>query len=252
MRDSTNDFNDESFARNLDQTGQHYMIDSTLVKFIVNSAELETDDIVLEIGYGKGALTRELSRKCKVIAIDVEENKFEAKNVEFITGNILTMFNQLHETYNFNKIVANIPYNISEPLMKLIFKKHQELELIVLTVGKNFSTIISTKDNRMGLIASHMYDVEILRTVKPKSFSPAPSVDSAVILLEPKSDALSKMYSKLVLLDDRKLKNAFEKIFIDKTKRQVKELTTHSLFDKKLYELNNKEFVELDEMLKLF
>jgi len=240
---------DESFGRNLDQTGQHYMIDSTLIKFIVNSAELEKDDIVLEIGYGKGALTKELAKKCKVIAIDIEENKFEAKNVIFIKDNILNTFNQLYEKYTFNKIVANIPYNISEPLMKLIFKQHKELELVVLTVGKNFANLLMSNDNRIGVIAAHMYNIELLKTVKPKSFSPPPRVDSEVILLEPKSDVLSEMYSKLVLLDDRKLKNALEKILADKTKRQVKELTTHPLFDKKLYELNNKEFVELDAII---
>jgi len=241
---------DESYARNLDQTGQHYMIDSDLIKFIVNNAELEKDDVVLEIGYGKGALTKELSKRCKVIAIDIEEHKFDAKNVTFVQGNILIMFDELYEKYTFNKIVANIPYNISEPLMKLIFKKHKELELVVLTVGKNFSNIISGTDTRMGLIANHMYDIELLRTVKPRSFSPPPRVDSEVILLEPKRDVLSELYSKLVMLDDRKLKNAMEKIFIDKTKRQVKELTNHPLFEKKLYELSNREFLELDTLLE--
>ena len=241
---------DESYARNLDQTGQHYMIDSDLIKFIVNNAELEKDDVVLEIGYGKGALTKELSKRCKVIAIDIEEHKFDAKNVTFVQGNILIMFDELYEKYTFNKIVANIPYNISEPLMKLIFKKHKELELVVLTVGKNFSNIIAGTDTRMGLIASHMYDIELLRTVKPRSFSPPPRVDSEVILLEPKRDVLSELYSRLVLLDDRKLKNALEKMFVDKTKRQVKELTNHPLFEKKLYELSNREFLELDTLLE--
>jgi len=241
---------DNSFGRNLDQTGQHYMIDSTLIKFIVNSAELEKDDIVLEIGYGKGALTKELAKKCKVIAIDIEENKFDVKNVIFIKDNILNVFPKLYETYAFNKIVANIPYNISEPLIKLIFKQHKELESVVLTIGKNFATLLTSNDNRIGIIAKHIYDVELLKSVKPRSFSPPPSVDSEVILFEPKSDALSDMYSKLVLLDDRKLKNAMEKIFADKTKRQVKELTKHSLFEKKLYELSNKEFLELDNILR--
>jgi 16S rRNA A1518/A1519 N6-dimethyltransferase RsmA/KsgA/DIM1 with predicted DNA glycosylase/AP lyase activity len=134
--------------------------------------------------------------------------------------------------------------------MKLIFKKHKELELVVLTVGKNFSNLITGSDTRMGLIANQLYDIEQLRTIKPKSFSPPPRVDSEVILLEPKHDALSELYSQLVMLDDRKLKNAFEKILANKTKRQVKEITVHPLFDKKLYELSNREFLELDAVLK--
>jgi 16S rRNA (adenine1518-N6/adenine1519-N6)-dimethyltransferase len=240
---------DESFVRNLDQTGQHYMIDSSLIKFIVNSAELEKDDIVLEIGYGKGALTKELIKKCKVIAIDIEENKFDAKNVVFIKGNVLTMFDELFEKYHFNKIVANIPYNISEPLTKLLFKKHKELESVVLTVGKNFSEILTNNNARIGIIANYLYDIELLKAVKPKSFSPPPRVDSAVILLEPKNDALSELYSRLVLFDDKKLKNALESVLKDNTKRQVKALMTYPLFEKKLYELSNAEFLDLSQVL---
>ena len=242
---------DESLGRNLDQTGQHYMIDAVLIRFIVNSAELEKDDVVLEIGYGKGALTKELAKKCRVIAIDIENNVFDAKNVTFVEGNILTMFNSLYEKYSFNKIVANIPYNISEPLMKLIFKKHQELDLIVLTIGQNFANLSTGNNNRIGIIANRLYNIELLRTVKPKSFSPPPRVDSQVILLEPKADASSKLYSQLVLLDDKKLKNALEAILTNKTKREVKELTSNSLFDKKLYELSNEEFLELNRTLSL-
>jgi 16S rRNA (adenine1518-N6/adenine1519-N6)-dimethyltransferase len=240
---------DELQGRNLDQTGQHYMIDKTLIEFIVSCADLDKDDVVLEIGYGKGALTKYLAKKCKVIAIDIEEYKLDLKNVTQVQGNILNLFDELFERYRFNKVVANIPYNISEPLMKVLFK-YTELDLVILTMGKNFADIIMQSENRLGIISNQLYDIELLKTVKPRSFSPPPRVDSAVIKLEPKSDLLSAMYSKLVLLDDRKLKNAFEKILADKTKRQVKELTQHVLFEKKLYELSNREFLELNEIMK--
>jgi len=237
--------------RNLDQTGQHYMIDKVLIKFIVNIADLENEDVVLEIGYGKGALTRELVKKCKIIAIDIDKNDldFIDGKLRIVHGNILDMFDELYEKYSFNKIVANIPYNISEPLMRILFK-HSQIEEIILTIGKNFADILQRTDSRIGIIANHLYDIELLQLVSPKAFNPRPKVDSAVIHLEPKMDSMSKLYSQLVMLDDMKLKNAFEKIFIDKTKKEVKELTTLELFNKKLYELSNKEFLELDEILK--
>ncbi len=240
---------DESGARNLDQTGQHYMIDKTLIEFIVSCADLDKNDVVLEIGYGKGALTKYLAKKCKVIAIDIEEYQLDLKNVTLVKGNILNLFESLFEKHRFNKVVANIPYNISEPLMKILFK-YTELDSIVLTMGKNFADIITQTDNRLGIILNHLYDIEYLKTVNPRSFSPPPRVHSALIKLEPKSDNLSKLYSKLVVLEDKKLKNAFENIFSDKTKRQVKELTQHVLFEKRLYELNNREFLELDNILR--
>ncbi|MGV8086218.1 MAG: ribosomal RNA small subunit methyltransferase A [Candidatus Woesearchaeota archaeon] len=236
--------------RNLDQTGQHYMIDKSVIAFIVENSDLEKEDVVLEIGYGKGALTKELAKKCKVIAIDIKEHKLDVKNATFITGNILKMFNELYEKYKFNKIVANIPYNISEPLMRLMFKKHSEIELIVLTIGQNFSNILSQTDNRIGIITNKTYELELLKIVKPKSFSPAPRVDSAVIKLIPKYDSSSNQYIQLILLDDKLLKNALENIITTKTKKEIKALTIGSLFEKKLYELSNTEFIQLSNFLE--
>jgi 16S rRNA (adenine1518-N6/adenine1519-N6)-dimethyltransferase len=242
-----NDLTDD-FSHNLDQTGQHYMIDKSIIAFITENADLEKTDVVLEIGYGKGALTKSLASKCKLIAVDIEKNEFELKHVKFVQGNILNLFNELYAKYHFNKIVANIPYNISEPLMKILFKNTQ-IESIVLTIGKNFVDILMKNDTRIGIIANYLYDIELLKIVKPKSFHPQPRVDSVIIKLEPKSDKLSKIYSQLVLFDDKKLKNALASIFSNKTKREVKTLTTRPLFNKKLYELSNKEFLELDEIL---
>jgi 16S rRNA (adenine1518-N6/adenine1519-N6)-dimethyltransferase len=240
----------EDFSRNLDRTGQHYMIDKRLIEFIVKSADLRPSDVVLEIGYGKGALTKELSKKCRVIAVDVEENRFDAKNVTFVHGNILKLFDELSEKHKFNKMVSNIPYNISEPLMKLLFK-HLELESIILTVGKNFADLLLRKDNRIGVIANHLYIIESLKSVSPKAFFPQPRVDSVVLRITPrKTNSINSIYRKLVLLDDVKLKNALEKILVDKTKKEVRALTTNQLFNKKLYELSNEEFIELENFLK--
>jgi 16S rRNA (adenine1518-N6/adenine1519-N6)-dimethyltransferase len=241
-------FSDDLTGRNLDQTGQHYMIDKSLIGFVIGNADLDNSDIVLEIGYGRGALTIPMAKKCKIIAVDIEKNNFSAKNVVFVQGNILDLFDELYSKYKFNKVVANIPYNISEPLMKLLFKHN--LDLIVLTVGKNFAELLARPDNRIGIIASNMYDVELLREVKPSAFNPRPRVDSAVISLEPKFNSMSKIYQQLVLLDDKKLKNAMDILLSGiKTRREIKQLTTNSIFEKKLYELSNKEFELLNEYL---
>jgi len=236
---------------NLDQTGQHYMIDKSLIKFIVDSANLKKTDIVLEVGYGKGALTRELVKHCKVIAIDIKHYDLGLKNVVQIDANILDVFEELYKKYEFNKIVSNIPYNISEPLMRKIFKTG--IETVVLTVGEDFGKTLSKKDNRIGIIANDMYSVEILKKVSPKSFRSNPRVDSVVArLLRKSADSNSysdSIYSKLVLFDDMKLKNAFEKIFAGKTKREIRSLTNNLLFSKRLYELSNEEFVALEAYL---
>jgi 16S rRNA (adenine1518-N6/adenine1519-N6)-dimethyltransferase len=242
---------DESYSRNLDQTGQHYMIDKDIIRFIVKSADLKSSDIVLEIGYGKGALTKELVKHCKVIAIDTENNdlNFIDSKLRMIKGNVLELFDELYKKYNFNKIVSNIPYNISEPLMKLLFK-HPELESIVLTFGRNFAGILLKKDNRIGMIANHLYIIESLKDVNPNAFFPCPRVDSVVLRLTPRKT--NSIYGKLVLLDDLKLRNALEKILNNKTKREVRALADAVLFDKRLYELSNEEFLEFNQIITSF
>jgi len=247
------DNEDLSGARNLDQTGQHYMIDKVLINYIMLNAELEREDVVLEIGYGKGALTKELAKKCHVIAVDIEDNSSDIKNVTFVHANILKIFDELFEKYKFNKIVANIPYNISEPLMRLLFRVYDSMDMILLTMGKNFSDILLATDNRVGILVDHLFDIELLKVVKPRSFSPPPRVDSAIVKLESKvasAEILTDIYSKLVVLDDMKLKNAMEKVLPKKTKREVKEIVDRPLFEKKIYELSNKEFIELEEVLR--
>ena len=233
---------------NLDQTGQHYMVDKDLIKFIVSSADLKNSDTVLEIGYGHGALTKELAKRCKVIAIDIEKFQLDMKNTVFVHGNILNMFEDLKSKYKFNKIVANIPYNISEPLMKLLFKTN--IELCVFTMGKNFTEIL-TGNNRIGIIANHFYKIHILKLASPKAFRPIPRTESAVVkLILKEQDNIGALYKKIVILDDKKLKNVFEKILINKTKREIKAMVDEKLFEKRLYELSNDEFIELDEVIR--
>ncbi|MGV8151369.1 MAG: rRNA adenine N-6-methyltransferase family protein [Candidatus Woesearchaeota archaeon] len=236
---------------NLDSTGQHYMVDKKLIKYIVDEAMLLPGDVVLEIGCGHGELTKLIAKKCKVVAVDIEDNGLEGKNIIFVKGNVLDLFIGLREKYGFNKIVANIPYNISEPLMKLIFKI--DVELILLTVGKSFSEILTLRNTRMGIIANELYDIEILKKISPKAFHPMPRVDSSLVILEQRDiDTVEKpavYYKELVMLDDKKLRNALIKI-IPKTKKELKAILDDELFNKQLYQLSNKEFIKLDEILR--
>ncbi|HEY9706186.1 MAG TPA: rRNA adenine dimethyltransferase family protein, partial [Allocoleopsis sp.] len=186
------------FDDNLDQTGQHYMIDQELVRFIVKSSLIKNSDIVLEIGYGTGVLTRELAKKSKLIGIDIDGKCDQVKNSILISGNILDTYWDLKKKYNFNKIVSNIPYNISEPLMKEIFK--DDLDLVVLTIGEKFSKILLSKDSRVGIISNDIFDVQILKAVSPSAFNPRPKVDSSVVRLIPK-DPSKSLYKKIVRYD---------------------------------------------------
>jgi 16S rRNA (adenine1518-N6/adenine1519-N6)-dimethyltransferase len=252
---------DVSAQRNLDQSGQHFMIDKKMIKFIVDSAELKAKDVVLEIGYGKGVLTRELIKKSNVIAIDIEENELgiDSDKLALIKGNILEEFDELKIKYDFNKIVANIPYNISEPLFRKLFKNH--FDLAILTIGKNFAEILTKKDNRLGMIADKLLSIKILRSVPKKAFHPQPRVGSMLISVSKiiDLDDAGKIYRDLLFLDNKRIKNAFEKIIQNEssmrkiTKKALKALIKNNSMEeicsKKLYELDNKEFLMLDRFI---
>lgn len=227
------------------------MIDRKLIKYMVDEAMLLPDDVVLEIGSGHGELTFEIAKKCKVIAVDIEGIKLDHKNIISIKGNVLDMFLELHKKYGFNKIVSNIPYNISEPLMKLLF--NVDVELVLLTMGKNFSDILIAKDNRISIIANELFDIEILKMIPQRSFRPMPRVDSALVLMQQRDlDIVDKpaiYYKELVLLDDKKLKNALLNI-LSGNKKDLKLKLKDKLYDKNLYQLSNKEFMKFDEFLR--
>jgi len=240
-----------SIIMNLDQSGQHYMVDKKLIKYIVDEAMLLPDDVVLEIGSGHGELTKGLAKKCKVIAVDVDDSDLNGGNIVFVKGNILEIFLDLHNKYGFNKIISNIPYNISEPLMKLIFKI--DVEFILMTMGKNFADLLIKKDNRISIIANELYNIEILKLISPKSFRPMPRVDSALVLMQQRDlDIVQKpaiYYKELVMLDDKKLRNALPSI-LPGNKKDLKKKLEDQLYDKKLYQLSNKEFLKLDELMR--
>jgi len=249
----------ELTATNADRKGQHFMIDRKTIKFIIDHAQLLKDDMVLEIGYGHGELTNRLSKKCKVIAVDIEDNsslldKTVNKSIDIVHENILECFSSLYDKHHFNKIVSNIPYNISEPLIRLIFKI--DLELIILTVGKGFAEILTSRNNRIGIIANALYEVEMLKKIHPKAFRPSPRTESAIVALRQRSmdyiPKASAVFKGLVLLDDKKLKNALEQI-ISANRRESKNIINNSglkFLDKKIYQISNEEFLELNKFIE--
>lgn len=237
------------FQKLMEESGldQHFMVDRSLIKKIINYSDLKKDDIILEIGPGKGFLTKELVKKCKVIAVEKDES-FEPeltklkrinKNLEIVFGNAL----KLVKTLKFNKIVSNIPYNISEPLFKQMFKL--KLESAIVTVSESFSKKLLDKNSKIGLQASLFFDINKLEEVSREAFLPRPRTDSAIIRLTPKKEELTKsekILKKFTLLNDKKTKNALMESLIEAlslTKKQAKELITKLNMTKQVLEKNS-------------
>lgn len=248
---------------NLDQTGRHYMVDKDIIEYIVKAAGLKETDVVLEIGCGKGALTKEIIPYSLVVAVDIDEDVpfFSSDRLLVIHGNILDIINHLKDRFDFNKIISNIPYGISEPLFKRLFRT--EFDLCIITMGKSFAELLKKKDNRISIIANSLFTIRQMRDVPRKAFNPVPRVDSVIlkiIRIPPHElNPVAKVYRDLVFLDNKKIKNAIEKIIENESsfKKMTKKALTkliedHKLVDicdKKIYELDNEEFLKFNKFL---
>ena len=193
--------------------GQNYLIDDFKRKKIINYGNLTKDDVVLEIGPGIGTLTIELAKKSKkVIAIEQDTTIFNIladrlkkegiTNVELINGDAVKV-----DFPEFNKIVSNLPYQISSPISFKFLE--YDFDLAILMYQKEFADRmngkVGTKQySRLSAMLYYKADIEFLTKVSPESFIPSPKVDSAVIKLTPKemdkniSKEDYKIYSKVV------------------------------------------------------
>ncbi|MFH1506124.1 MAG: rRNA adenine N-6-methyltransferase family protein [archaeon] len=224
-----------------DNLDQHFMIDTSILYRIVELANLKPDDIVLEIGPGTGNLTKLLAKKAKIICVEKDcDISLDIKNTEFHNANVLDVI----ETLKFNKIVANIPFNISEPLFKKLFKL--KFELAVLTSGMKFYDLLMS-EHRFGIVAREFFNIELIQEIPKSAFKPRPRVKSALIKLIPKEN--DSILKNIILLDDKKLKNAILKAFEGKeTKKETKEklkVFNSKTSEKRFWELNEEEFTQL-------
>lgn len=170
---------------------QNFLTDKNILEKIVEAADLNINDIVLEIGPGLGVLTNELSKRCKkIIAVEKDEKMLEVlkdrnyPNIELINKDILKTTIQLPEKY---KLIANLPYYITSPIIRMFLEKDQP-ELMVLMIQKEVAQRICAKNKLSVLSVSVQFyaDAKIIKYVSRNCFYPVPKVDSAIIKIIPK------------------------------------------------------------------
>ena len=181
--------------------GQNFLKDKTTLKKIIEAARLTKEDVILEVGPGIGVLTKELAKKVqRVIAIEKDEKMVEIlketikdfSNVDVKSGDIL----KINVQSNFDiqllkkyKIVANIPYYLTSPLIRKFLEEKYQPELIVLMVQKEVAQRICSAPPNMNLLAVSVQfyaKAEIVSYVSKKCFWPSPKVDSGIIKITPK------------------------------------------------------------------
>ncbi|KYK23880.1 dimethyladenosine transferase [Thermoplasmatales archaeon SG8-52-4] len=207
--------------------GQNFLIDKRVAEREIKYAGITKNDVVLEIGPGKGILTKLLADKAKkVIAIEIDRNlitllkKSIPDNVELIYGDCLKI--DFDAIPKFNKIVSNLPYQISSPITFKFLK--YDFELAVLIYQKEFADRMvarpDSKDySRLSVGIFYKTNCELLENIPKTSFRPQPKVDSCIIRLTPRNippfEVLNEKYFQnltKILFNNRrkKIKNIIE------------------------------------------
>ncbi len=186
------------------QLGQNFLKDDAVLDRIVEAASLQKSDVVVEIGPGTGALTRVLSAQAKkVVALEVDTDLMPtllkqfplSGNVSIIEQDILTADvadilrkQDVAEGDNY-KVVANIPYYITAPIIQRLLELPMPPKCIVLMIQKEVAERITAKVGALSILAvsvQYYADPELLFMVSKTAFDPVPKVDSAVVRLIPK------------------------------------------------------------------
>ncbi len=184
--------------------GQNFMIDQNLVRVVADAGNIAPGDVVIEVGPGTGTLTEEiLSRGARVVAVEIDrdlakllrERHAGDERFTLIEGDALSSKHALNEDLKTHlaaslrdarppKLVANLPYNIASPL--IIELLIAGVDLLAFTVQKEVADRLraapaSDAYGPLSVMAQMLARVEVLRTLSPQAFWPAPNIESALV-----------------------------------------------------------------------
>jgi 16S rRNA (adenine1518-N6/adenine1519-N6)-dimethyltransferase len=187
--------------------GQHWLKDRDVLAKIADDADIAETDTVLEIGPGLGTLTSELLRRAKkVVAVELDgelaaklPGQFPGTSLEVVNQDILSFdLTRLPEKYI---VVANVPYYITSKIIQLLTTATNKPKTIVLLIQKEVAERLAAKPGDMSILAvsAQIYaEVELSDVVPARFFTPPPKVDSQVVVLKTRPQAL-------VSVEDEKL-----------------------------------------------
>lgn len=181
--------------------GQNFLVDENFIHKIVDALLLKSDETVVEIGAGRGALTEKLITKAgKVVAIEFDRDLIpelwlrfgEKENFKLVDADALHVdFTRLSANGKRMRLVANLPYNISTAILQRLMDQRNAFSGLVLMfqreVVERITATESSKERGFLTVLTELYfEVERLFDVPPNAFRPAPKVWSSVVRLSPK------------------------------------------------------------------
>lgn len=248
--------------------GQNFLNDKNIIDKIVSSINPVSDDLIIEVGPGAGALTKELVKKnANLIAFEIDKetskylNKFESDRTKIIYEDFLKvdLSDYVDNRYKKIYVIGNLPYYITTPILEKIMESSIDVESITVMVQKEvadrFSAHPGTKNyGYMTVLLNYFYDIHKLIDVKRTCFQPQPNVDSAVVQLVNKNCS-RELYEPLKKI----LKESFQfkrKMIINNI-RSIDRETLINVLVKHGYassvraeELNLETFIELSKDLR--
>lgn len=246
--------------------GQNFLIDANILEKIIASAEITKEDCVIEIGPGIGTMTQYLAENAReVVAVEIDKNLIpileetlkEYKNVSILNEDILKVdLNRLVKEKNDGrpiKVVANLPYYITTPIIMGLFEGHVPISSITIMVQKEVADRMQvgpgTKDyGALSLAVQYYAKPEIMLNVPPACFMPRPNVGSAVIRLTRFEEPPVKAQ------DERKMFSIIRAAFNQRRKTLANALTNGLAYtneEGRVIHVNRKEVCEALEKMGL-
>lgn len=227
----------ENSVRLKKKYGQNFCIDSSVIDDIVKVSKINNEDTVLEIGPGAGVLTKELAKTAKkVIAVEIDDEMVKLlqkelksfDNVDIINQDIMK-WDRLSSLPIGTKVVANLPYYITTPILIRLLDERSLFDRITIMVQKEVAERLCAKPSTKAygaitLAVNYSTQASLVRIVDRKAFLPPPNVDSAVVTMK----VLDK--PQVYVSDETKLNTLIRTSFLHRRKTLINSLSASNIF----------------------
>ena len=236
---------------------QHFLVNQSIIDLFIKSCDIKESDNVLEIGAGKGVLTKYLHEKANSLTVIEKDVRLVPylKDYNVIYRDVLAV-----DIKDYNKIVTSLPYSITEPFMYKLLDVN--FDKLIMMCGKTFVDNLKNNNTKLSIMCNLYYNYELISDVKPDSFNPKPKVMSSLITMTKKDintlDKKDKIIAMLYKYRYMKVKNALKEIIIkldNTTQRIAKEYVStlnikEEILDKLFDELSSEEVLYLKDIIK--
>jgi 16S rRNA (adenine1518-N6/adenine1519-N6)-dimethyltransferase len=196
---------------------EQHLVDADIIKHMIDAAEVDIDDAVLEVGPGSGNITLRLAERAhRVYAVEknpkfipiLMERLGGLRNVEVVEGDALIV-----ELPAFDKVVSNLPYSISEAFIQRLTRRSFKAASLLVSTSFAGALLAGEEDaeySRLSFSSNLFFDVELVEQVPPSAYYPEPKMSTSLLSLRPRqvSSSAEAIIRGIMLRGDKKLKNA--------------------------------------------